>query len=38
VITFLNNFSQTKTSVGGINKAFFHHLRQQQKTGMKKTC
>jgi hypothetical protein len=26
VVTFLNNISQTKTSVGGLNKAFFHHL------------
>jgi hypothetical protein len=29
-VTFFNNISQTKTSVGGLNKAFFHHLRQQK--------
>jgi hypothetical protein len=27
VVTFLNQISQTKTSFGGLNKAFFHHLR-----------
>jgi hypothetical protein len=31
VVTFLSNISQTKTSVGGLNKAFFHHLRQQKR-------
>jgi hypothetical protein len=30
VVTFLNNISQTKTEVGGLNKAFFHHLRKQK--------
>jgi hypothetical protein len=30
VVTFFNNISQTKTSVRGLNKAFFHHLRQQK--------
>jgi hypothetical protein len=30
VVTFLNTISQTKTSVGGLNKAFFHHLRHQK--------
>jgi hypothetical protein len=33
VVTFLNNISQTKTSVGGLNKAFFHHLRQEKRVG-----
>jgi hypothetical protein len=32
---FFNNISQTKTKVWGLNKAFFHHLRQQ-KGGVKK--
>jgi hypothetical protein len=32
VVTFLN-ISQTKTSVGGLNKASFHHLRKQKKRG-----
>jgi hypothetical protein len=31
VVTFLNNISQTKTSVLGLNKASFHHLRQQKE-------
>jgi hypothetical protein len=30
VVTFLNNISQTKASVEGLNKAFFHHLRHQK--------
>jgi hypothetical protein len=33
VVNFLNNISQTKTSVDGINNAFFNHLRQQRKGG-----
>jgi hypothetical protein len=33
---FFNNISQTKTSVGGLNNAFFHHLRQQKGAGVKK--
>jgi hypothetical protein len=33
---FFNNISQTKTSVGGLNKAFFHHLRQQKGGGREK--
>jgi hypothetical protein len=28
-VTFLTTFLKQKTSVGGLNKAFFHHLRQQ---------
>jgi hypothetical protein len=36
VVTFLSNISQTKTSVWGLNKAFFHHLRQQKGGGQKK--
>jgi hypothetical protein len=32
---FLNNISQTKTSVGALNKAFFHHWRQQKRWGEK---
>jgi hypothetical protein len=35
-VTFFNNISQTKTSFGGLNKAFFHHLRQQKGGGVKK--
>jgi hypothetical protein len=31
LVTFLNNIFQTKTSVGDLNNAFFHHLRQQQR-------
>jgi hypothetical protein len=31
VATLLNSISQTKTSVWGLNKAFFHHLRQQKR-------
>jgi hypothetical protein len=27
---FFNNISETKTIVWGLNKAFFHHLRQQR--------
>jgi hypothetical protein len=29
VVTFINNISQTKTSIGGLNNAFCPHLRQQ---------
>jgi hypothetical protein len=36
VVTFLNNISQTKISVGGVNKAFFHHLRHQKGGGWKR--
>jgi hypothetical protein len=35
VVTFFNNISQTKTSVWGLNKAFFHHKRQQKGGGEK---
>jgi hypothetical protein len=31
-----NNISQTKTSVGGLNKAFFNHLRKQNGDGEEK--
>jgi hypothetical protein len=30
-VHFFNNISQTETSVGGLNKAFFYHLRQHKK-------
>jgi hypothetical protein len=33
VASFLKHISQTKTNVGGLNKAFFHHLRQQKEGG-----
>jgi hypothetical protein len=33
VLTFLNNIFQTITSVGVLNKAFFHHLRHQMGGG-----
>jgi hypothetical protein len=36
VVTFFNNICQTKASVGGLNMAFFHHLRQQKREGVKK--
>jgi hypothetical protein len=30
VVTFFNNISQTKNSVWGLNRAFFHCLRPQR--------
>jgi hypothetical protein len=35
VLTFLNNISQTKTSVGGLNKAFFHNKKGWGEKGVK---
>jgi hypothetical protein len=31
VVTFLNNISQTKTSVWGLNRACYHCLRPQKR-------
>jgi hypothetical protein len=36
LVTFFNTISQTKTSVKGLNNAFFHHLRQQKGGGGEK--
>jgi hypothetical protein len=33
VITFFNNISKTKTSVWGLNRTFYHHLRPQDGGG-----
>jgi hypothetical protein len=35
-VHFFNNISQTKTSVWGLNTAYFHHLRQQKRGGGEK--